>query len=117
MSRTSEPFWWALFSAGGVVAAFFIPVLVLLTGLAGPLGLTPIADALAFHNVKALLSSIPGHLFVLIAVPLPLFHCAHRVRHTAVDFGLHDMPGVLVVLCYGGATAASVACGFLLTKI
>ena len=116
MSRTTEPFWWSLFAAGGVIAALFTPVLILLTGLAGPMGWELIGDGLAFQNVKSLLASIPGHLLVMIAVPLPMFHCAHRVRHTAVDFGLH-MPGALAVLCYGGATAASVVCGLLLTKI
>ena len=38
-SRTAtEPFVWLLFSAGGVVAALFLPVLLLLFGVAIPLG-------------------------------------------------------------------------------
>ena len=36
--KTIEPFLWTLFSAGGVVAALFIPIHVLLFGLAFPLG-------------------------------------------------------------------------------
>ena len=32
--RRVEPFVWLMFSAGGVVAAVFLPVLVLLFGLA-----------------------------------------------------------------------------------
>ncbi len=39
---TIEPLLWMLFSAGGVMAALLIPVLLLLFGLAFPLGwLTP----------------------------------------------------------------------------
>ncbi len=35
---TNEPFWWALFGAGGALAALFLPILLLLFGLAVPLG-------------------------------------------------------------------------------
>ena len=36
--KTCEPFWWALFSAGGVVAAFLIPIHIVIVGFAVPLG-------------------------------------------------------------------------------
>ena len=36
--RTAEPILWLLFSAGGVAAALFLPVLVFVFGLAVPLG-------------------------------------------------------------------------------
>jgi fumarate reductase subunit D len=36
--RAVEPLPWLLFSAGGVVAALFLPLLLLLFGLAVPLG-------------------------------------------------------------------------------
>jgi fumarate reductase subunit D len=36
--RAVEPLPWLLFSAGGVVAALFLPLLMLLFGLAAPLG-------------------------------------------------------------------------------
>jgi fumarate reductase subunit D len=37
--RSNEPFLWSLFSAGGVVAAFLIPILLLLYGIVFPLGI------------------------------------------------------------------------------
>jgi fumarate reductase subunit D len=37
-TRRLEPLAWLLFSAGGVLAAMVLPVLVLLFGLAFPLG-------------------------------------------------------------------------------
>ena len=40
MVKSNEPVWWSLFSAGGVVAALFIPITLILTGLAVPLGWT-----------------------------------------------------------------------------
>jgi len=38
MRKSNEPVFWLLFGAGGVVAAFLVPSLVVLTGIAGPAG-------------------------------------------------------------------------------
>ena len=38
MTKTNEPFWWALFGAGGVISAMFMPVLVFVFGIAMQLG-------------------------------------------------------------------------------
>ena len=38
--RSAEPFLWLLFSAGGMAAALVLPVLLLMFGLAFPLGMT-----------------------------------------------------------------------------
>ena len=35
----TEPFWWGMFSAGGMVAALLVPIHILIDGLAVPLGL------------------------------------------------------------------------------
>jgi fumarate reductase subunit D len=40
-ARTNEPIFWSLFGAGGVVVAFVLPMLILLTGIAYPLGWLP----------------------------------------------------------------------------
>ena len=37
--RSHEPIFWSLFGAGGMVSAMVIPALVIITGLAWPLGL------------------------------------------------------------------------------
>ncbi len=36
MKRSNEAFWWSLFAAGGVLAALFVPVLVVMTGFVLP---------------------------------------------------------------------------------
>ena len=53
--KTTEPFWWGLFSAGGVVAAFLVPIHIILVGFALPLGWITDTGAL-YRNwwVKAL---------------------------------------------------------------
>ena len=74
--KTMEPFWWSLFSVGGVVAALLVPVHIVLHAIAIPLGLIPAKPermaALAAHPLVKL------YFFVLIV--LPLYHWAHRCQ-------------------------------------
>ena len=95
MAKSNEPIWWALFSAGGVVAAFFIPVTIILTGIAIPVGLIDVGqfNELIRHPLARV------YLFVLIS--LPLFHWAHRFRYALVDLGLTGLDRVLTLLFYG----------------
>ena len=52
MKRSNEAFLWSLFSAGGVMAALFVPALVLVTGLVLPfLGPSNPRDAFGKHLV------------------------------------------------------------------
>ena len=53
MKRSHEPVFWALFGAGGMLSALLGPALVLVTGLALPLGWLP-AEALSPARVLAL---------------------------------------------------------------
>src|SRR5438876_10459512 len=99
--KTSEPFWWLLFAAGGMVAALLVPVHLLVNGLAVPLGWTSISHArmlaLAGHPLVTL------YLFVLIA--LPLSHRAPRFRFVLEDLRLSGRSTPLASLCHRGAVA------------
>ena len=46
MARSNEPIWWSLFSSGGVVAAFFLPVTLLITAIVVPAGWLKAKDLL-----------------------------------------------------------------------
>jgi fumarate reductase subunit D len=113
MARICEPFWWGLFSVGGVVAAFLIPVHLFLHGLAIPLGWISVSHAslmgLAGHPLIKL------YLFVLIA--LPLYHAAHRLRFILEDVGLHGLRAPLAVLCYGAAVVGTVVTAWILIRV
>ena len=113
MAKSNEPIWWSLFSAGGVVAAFLIPIHIILTGIAWPLGLLP-AEALDHSRVQALLSHPIARLYCFVLISLPLFHWAHRFRFTLMDLGLHGMNTLLAVLCYGSAIVGTVAAALVL---
>ena len=95
MAKSKEPIWWSLFSAGGVVAAFFIPITIILTGIAIPAGLIDVEQ----FNQLIRYPLVRVYLFVLIS--LPMFHWAHRFRYAVVDLGLKGSDRVLALLFYG----------------
>ena len=99
-NKNIEPLWWGLFSAGGVVAAFLVPIHIFIFGLALPLGWIPDTGELFRHGLVKI------YLFVLIA--LPLYHWAHRFYFTVNDMRLGVPRGPLAFLCYGGAIFGTV---------
>lgn len=111
--KTSEPFWWALFSVGGVVAAFLVPVHLFLYGLAIPLGWISISHAQMLALVGQPLVKV--YLFTLIA--LPLYHWAHRFRFILEDLGLHGLRTPIAILSYGSAVVGTVATLWVLLRI
>ena len=107
--KTSEPFWWGLFSAGGVVAAFLVPIHIILVGFAVPLGW--ITDVGALYRVWW----VKLYLFVLIV--LPLYHWAHRFYFTLNDMGLKPISKLLAMLCYGGAIVGTIVTAWVLLQV
>lgn len=106
MHRSREAFWWSLFSAGGVVSALFVPVLVLLTGFILPF--LPDSDAATrYQRLSHLLASWPARGLIFVILFLSFFHCAHRIRHLLSTVGLRLGPGLLAGLCYGAALAGA----------
>jgi fumarate reductase subunit D len=103
---------WLMFSAGGMVTALLVPVLVLLFGVLFPLGLLTPPDHAGF-------AALLGHPLVQIVLfglcVLALMHWAHRFRYTLYDgLQLKRWSVLISALCYGGAIAGSVWAGFVL---
>jgi fumarate reductase subunit D len=104
--RHLEPLLWLAFSGGGVISAVFLPVLVVLFGLAIPLGWVQ-PD---YGHLDAVLSYWLTRLVALGLLVLMLFHWAHRFRYTLHDgLQLRKLEAPLAALCYGGAVVGSVA--------
>lgn len=104
MAKSNKPIVWSLFAAGGTLAAFLAPVLVLLfllTALGHPPGL------LGYEQLHAFAAHWLGKVFLLAVVVLFLWHAAHRLRITLHDFGLRQDLLAAVVL-YLVAAAGSV---------
>jgi fumarate reductase subunit D len=104
-----EPLWWTLFSAGGVVAAFLVPVHIFIFGFAVPLGCIPDTGELFRQWLVKI------YLFVLIT--LPLYHWVHRFYFTVNDMRLGVPRGPLAVFCYGGAIVGTVMTVWVLLQI
>ncbi len=113
--RSVLPLPWLLFSAGGVLAALFLPVLMLLVGIAFPLGLI---SAPKHDHVHGLLSN-PLTLLVLLGVfALSLFHWAHRFRYGLQDgLQIKHLDKPLAGLCYGIALAGTAVAAYLLWQL
>ena len=103
--RRAEPLVWLMFSAGGVLAAVFLPVLAVLFGLAVPLGwIEP-----DYQHLRAVVGH-PVTLVVLLGLfVLMLVHSAHRFRFTLYDGLQVKRRRTVAVLCYGAAIVGSVA--------
>src|SRR6266699_1720316 len=96
--NTIEPLWWALFGAGGMVAALLLPIHILIYGLAIPIGAVP-QDAFSAARLANLLGNPLVKLYLLILISLPLFHWAHRFRYFLFDLGISGGRMLLAVLC------------------
>lgn len=103
--RRVEPLVWLMFSAGGVLAAVFLPILLVLFGLALPLGWLSVD----YDHLRA----VAGHPLTFVVLlglfVLMLVHSAHRFRYTLYDGLQIKRKGVVAVLCYGAAIVGSVA--------
>ncbi len=110
-----EPFLWTLFSAGGVVAAFLIPVHLFLGGLAFPLGWIKPPE---YARLMALLAHPLARIYLFVLCSLPLFHWAHRFRYTLYDgLQVKHLNEVINFCCYGGAVVGTALAGYLLWTI
>lgn len=113
--RSNEPFLWALFSMGGGVAAFLIPVHLFLFGLAFPLGWLKPPD---YESLLALVRHPVTRIYLFLFCSLPLFHWAHRFRYTLYDgLQIKHLNELIFVFCYGGAIGGTVMAGYLLWGI
>jgi len=110
-----EPLLWILFSAGGVVAAFLIPVHLLVQGIIFPLDWAKAPD---YATVAAFVAHPLVRLYLFVLCSVPLFHAAHRIRYTLYDgLQIKHLNEVIAVCCYGGAVVGTLFAGYLMWSI
>ncbi|MCI0339275.1 MAG: fumarate reductase subunit D [Acidobacteria bacterium] len=113
--RSNEPLVWSLFSSGGVIAAFMIPILLFLFGLAFPLGWI---EAPGYEQIMTLVRHPLTRLVLFGLCSLPLFHWAHRFRFTLYDgLQIKHLNELITVFCYGGAVVGTLLAGYILWNI
>jgi len=110
--QSNEPVLWALFSAGGVAAAFVMPVYLFLFGVAFPLGWI---SGPHYEQLVALFRLPLVRLGLFAVCFLALFHWAHRFRYTLYDgLQIKHLNELIFFCCYGGAVFGTVLAGYLL---
>jgi fumarate reductase subunit D len=114
VNRETEPIFWTLFSAGGVVAALFLPVQLFIFGIAIPMEWM---HQPAYPALMALLHSPITRVYLFVLCSLPLFHFAHRFRYTLYDgLQIKHLNEVVFACCYGIAILGTVTAGYLLLR-
>ncbi len=77
---------WGIFSLGGMIAAFLLPVMIYLTGIAYPLGLWPLNGS---RDPSFLVTgTLLGMLFVFVTIAGSLFHGIFRFQSVLTEVGL-----------------------------
>ncbi|PYR99743.1 MAG: fumarate reductase subunit D [Acidobacteria bacterium] len=113
--RSFVPLFWTLFSVGGVVAAFLIPIHLFLFGLAFPLGWI---QPPTYERLLALARLPLVRLYLFVLCSLPLFHWAHRFRYTLYDgLQVKHLNELIILGTYGGAIVGTLVAGYLLWSL
>jgi fumarate reductase subunit D len=101
-----------MFSGGGVAAALVLPVLLVLFGVALPLGwISPPEQA----HLLGVLRNPLVRLGLLVVCALALVHWAHRFRYTLHDgLQLQRYDRLIAAVCYGGALVGTAWAAYLL---
>ena len=114
--RSNAPIFWGLFGGGGMLAALFGPMLVLITGLLVPLGLLLPADTMSYPKMMAFAQNIFGKGFIFAVIALFLWPAAHRLFHSLQDVGIHAGTGAKLI-CYGLAMLATILAAYALLAV
>jgi fumarate reductase subunit D len=104
MGSSNKPLFWGLFAAGGTLAAFLIPVFLIVTLLVGH-GAAP--DALGYERMSAFAGSWIGKGAIFLVISLFLWHAAHRMRTALHGLGLRA-DRAIAILGYGIAGIGTV---------
>jgi fumarate reductase subunit D len=97
---SNEPIVYLPFSGGGMMAALFVPIHLLLFTLLIPLG---VVEAPAADTLLQLVQNPIAKVYLFVLIGGCLFHWAHRFRYTLIDLGIHGARQPIALLCYGSA--------------
>lgn len=108
MARSNKPMLWLPFAAGGTLAAFVLPALMLSLLLAA-LGIFP-AEAVSYERLQAFAGHPLGKGVLLVVLLLLVWHAAHRLRMTLQDLGVRrrETRAWTARLCYATGAVASI---------
>lgn len=113
--RSNAPIFWALFGGGGTLSSLFGPALILVTGLAVPLGLLS-SGTMSYARMLAFAQNFIGKGFLFAVILLFAWHAVHRIYKSLHDIGIP--PGTAAKLvCYGTAALITLVAAYALLRI
>lgn len=76
---------WGIFSVGGFISAFLLPVLIYVNNIAYPLGLWPMSSS---DPTSLMVAHLLPTLFIFLTIAGSLFHGVFRFMSTLPELGL-----------------------------
>jgi fumarate reductase subunit D len=101
-----EPVIWLLFGQGILIGTMLLTGWILVVGLLVPLGIVA-PEALGYVRAHDLASSLPGRVFLVALLALPLWKGAHHVRSFSIDFGGLNRDPLVAAVVYTIAALGS----------
>ena len=115
-ARSRQPIVWLLFGAGGMLSALIGWMLVFVTGIALPLGLSFSPDASGYDSMLAFHKHWAGKAFTFAVISLFLWHGALRIYHSLHDLGVKS-PSATGWAVFGIAAMGTAAAAYALFAI
>jgi fumarate reductase subunit D len=105
-----------MFANGGLVAALFVPVHILVQGVLAPLGVVPAVDR-HYDSFAAALGNPIVKLYLFVIISVPLFHVAHRLRFFLIDLGLTVAQRPVKYLLYALAVLGTLVTAYIVITV
>jgi fumarate reductase subunit D len=106
---------WGIFSVGGIIAAFLLPVLIFVSNIAYPLGLWPAANISLIKTV--FIVSLLAAIFVFVTIGGSLFHAIFRFKTTLPELGLKRASSIISAVGYIIITAGLISLVYYLFQL
>ena len=116
MKRSNDPIFWALFGAGGMLAALVGAALVFVTGIGVPLGILVSQDLMRYQPMLGFAHHWLGKVIVFAVIVLFLWHAALRIFHMLHDFGVHAGTAAKLA-CFGLPLLCTIAAAYWLLAL
>lgn len=111
----AEVWWWGLFAAGGMISALVAPVLMLLQGVAGPVGV-PTA-AMRHDRMRRVVGNPLLRLALLAFSVFSFIYSGHRTRRYLPDLGIRTKSPIVSQICYGLAILGGLRAAMVMARV
>lgn len=98
---------WMLFSLGGFIIAFMLPVHILVNNLAPFFGIVS-GELVSYEQLTSRLASPLVKLYLIVILVAALYHGMHRFKFVLYDWGLKDFSKEVAIAAYAVGALGSI---------